>query len=320
MPTIRAPRAWRTGSQTSSLPRHGTASTSSIASALQPSPSVPTAWSTLRPRPDRCSGALEHPAQGDRVAGREHLPVVVEVDEALGLAPDVEQARRPLAQLAVGVVAAPSAVAVVEAHERPAGGEDERLPRALGVVAVREGDVVPAQQLVDLVAEPARVAELEAVAPGRQAVEGGGEHVVVALEPLRQLPQDRPKLGRADQRLDALVEAPDALVDVAQLLHVDEVAARLEREHELRRRLLDPSGDRVATGEAVKGRVYLDGVELRRVVLEPPRLGQPLGVEQPAPAAVLPAAAPDAHRLRRRGSGGRGHSAPGGGRGGAWRD
>src|SRR5918911_113291 len=36
MPTTRAPRAARTGRQTSSVPRHGTASTSSNPTAVQP--------------------------------------------------------------------------------------------------------------------------------------------------------------------------------------------------------------------------------------------------------------------------------------------
>src|SRR3954464_11791503 len=164
------------------------------------------------------------------------------------------------------------------------------------MVADGQRDLVPAQQLVDLVAEPARVAELEAVHARRQAVERTGQRVVVALEPLRQLPEHRAELRGADERLDALVEAPDALVDLAQLLHVDQEAARLEGEDEVGRRLLDPPRDRVARGEAVEGRVHLDGVENLRVPRKPPWLAHALRVQDAAPAAVLPAAAADANR------------------------
>src|SRR3954454_22132360 len=295
MPTIRVPSAPRTGRHTSSLPRQGTASTSSSASAFHPTPSDPTSRPTLRPRTDGGPRADQHGAQGQSVADREALPVVVEVRPDGGLARDLGELRRPRAQLALRVVAAPPPVAVVEAHERPVRGQHERLPRALGMVADRERDLVPAQQLVDLVAEPARMAELEAVQPGRQPVERGRERVVVALEPLRQLPEHRAELRRAGERLDALVEAPDALVDVAELLHVDEVPARLQREDEVRRRLLHPARDRVARGEPVGGRVDLERVDRLGVAPQPLRLAYPLRVQDAAPAAVLPAAAADAN-------------------------
>src|SRR3954454_11238762 len=308
MPTIRLPSAWRTGRQTSSVPRHGTASIASRSSAFHPGPTAPIGGESLRRRAHRHPRALEHAAQGDAVADREALPVVVEVGPDRRLAGDRGEPVGPGPQLGLRVVAAPPAVAVVEAHERPVGRQLERLEGALGVVADGQRDLVPAQQLVDLLAEPARVAELEAVAPGRQQVEGAGERVVVALEPLRQLPQHRPELRRADERLDALVEAPDPLLDVAQLLHVDEVAARLEREHEPGRRLLHPPRDRVARGEAVEGRVDLDGVEDLGVAREPARLAHALRIEDAAPRAVLPAAAADAHGLRRGRGRGRGRS------------
>src|SRR3954464_3263016 len=307
MPTIRVPSAWRTGRQTSSVPRHGTASIASRSSAFHPGPTAPIGGESLRRRVHRHPRALEHAAQGDAVADREALPVVVEVGPDRRLAGDRGEPVGPRPQLGLGVVAAPAAVAVVEAHERPVRRELERLERPLGVVADGQRDLVPAQQLVDLLADPARVAELEAVATGRQQVEGRGERVVVALEPLRQLPEDRPELRRADERLDALVEAPDALLDVAQLLHVDEVAARLEREHEAGRRLLHPPRDGVARGEAVEGRVDLDGVEDLGVAREPARLAHALRIEDAAPRAGMPAAAAEAPGLPRgRGPGGRG--------------
>src|SRR5215210_4366767 len=117
MPTMWVPSAPRTGRHTSSVPCHCTASTSSSASAFQPSPSDPTAPATLRAWPDGCPRSREHGAQVQCVADGEALPVVVEVGEHLGVPRDVAEPACPLAELRGGVVAAPPAVAVVEAHE-----------------------------------------------------------------------------------------------------------------------------------------------------------------------------------------------------------
>src|SRR4051812_21772942 len=109
--------------------------------------------------------------------------------------PPVLEAARPLLQLGLAVVPAPSARAVVEAHERPVRREHVSLEVLhLWTVADHERGAVRAQQLVDGIREPARVAELEAVAPGRKGGERRSETVVVALERRGQLPQDRAEL------------------------------------------------------------------------------------------------------------------------------
>ena len=69
------------------------------------------------------------PHEREGVVHGEALPVVVEVDEHLGPAAPVGDPLGPLVELGLRVVAAPAAVAVVEADERPVGGELVRLER-----------------------------------------------------------------------------------------------------------------------------------------------------------------------------------------------
>ena len=145
-----------------------------------------------------------------------------------------------------------------------------------------------AQQLVDVLREPALVAELEAVPPGREQRQRAAEPVVVPMEVRGELPDDRTQLAGLDKRLDALVEAPDPLREVLEAPDVREVAARLGGEQEIGRCLLNPARDRFGRGEPVEGRVDLDGVEDLRVTLEPASLGQALRIEPAAPAVVLP--------------------------------
>src|SRR5215210_7505973 len=80
------------------------------------------------------------------VAGREDLPVVVEVREDLGGFGQPADPRRPLAQLALGIVAAVAAAAVVEAQVGPVGGQDLRGGPAAAVVVEHERGAVLAQQ------------------------------------------------------------------------------------------------------------------------------------------------------------------------------
>ena len=79
-------------------------------------------------------GARELP----RVRDGEALPVVVEVDKALGPPAPGAEAVRPGVELALRVVPAPAAAAVVEADVRPVGGELVSLEGPLGVVADNE--------------------------------------------------------------------------------------------------------------------------------------------------------------------------------------
>jgi len=80
------------------------------------------------------------------------------------------------------------------------------------------------EQLLHFAGEPARVAELEAVLGRRQAVEGGGEEVVVAVQALGQLPKHRSQPLRIAQGLQRLPESRDAFFDFSQAPHVSEVA------------------------------------------------------------------------------------------------
>src|SRR5205807_349361 len=73
-----------------------------------------------------------------------------------------------------------------------------------------------------------------------------------------------------------------------------QISARLEREHELLGRLSQPLGDGLLRREAVEGRVDLDGVEERRVVLEPATWRHTLRIHALAPVAVVPSGAADA--------------------------
>ena len=231
--------------------------------------------------------------------GRRRPPVVVEIGENRGLLAQVGDPRSPLAQLALGVVPAPPARAVVEADQGPARGERGVGQRAARVAADRERDAERVQQAVDLGREPARVAELEAVASGREPLERVRQPVVVAAEALRQLPQDRPELRRLDERSDTRVEPLDAPLHVSQPLHVREVAARLDGEEKVLRRVRHPAGDGVRFREPVERRVDFDRVEQRRVVREPAP-GRAAGrVDTAAPVRVVPARATDPHGLVR---------------------
>src|SRR6266480_3586591 len=141
--------------------------------------------------------------------------------------------------------------------------------------------------------------ELEAVAPGRELRERADETLVVSPEVGRQLPEHRPKLGRADQRLDPLVEPAHAGVQVEQALEVGDVATHLDREQESRRARADPVCDHVALRQPVEGRVHLDRLELARVVVEPEPRRAPRWIEDAVPPVlVVPARTADSDRLQ----------------------
>src|SRR5581483_1210834 len=231
--------------------------------------------------------------QPQRIPDREDFPVVVEVGEDVDLVAPLGEARRPLLQLRLAVVPAQAARAVVEADERPVCGEDVGLERVnLRPVADHERDAVLAQQRVDVLCEPRRVPELDAVTLLRpvEPRERVREPVVVALERRRQLPEDRAHLRAPEKRRDPLVEADETGVELGEPLDVREVARRLDREQETGRRGALPVRDGRAVRQAVEGVVHLDGVEVLRVVLEPEACGQ-TAVELLLPARVVPAGA-----------------------------
>src|SRR6187551_2821846 len=104
-----------------------------------------------------------------------------------------------------------------------------------------------------------------------------------------------------DERLDPLVEALEAGAEVGQPLHMGQIAARLDGEHEARRSLLHPAGYGRMGWEPVERGVHFDRVEQRGVVLEPAAGGKPLWIDALAPVRVVPARAADPDRLQRRG-------------------
>ena len=151
------------------------------------------------------------------------------------------------------------------------------------------------QQRVDVLVEPARVAELEAVTAGRKLVQRRAQALQVASEVPGQLPQDRPQLAGVDQRLDPLVEALHALLEVGEAFDVRQVAARLYREQEVGRSLRRPVRDGVTRRQPIEGRVDLDRVEEGGVVLEPPPRRHACRIHPLTPVAVVPARAADPH-------------------------
>src|SRR5690348_8432756 len=127
------------------------------------------------------------------VLDRKALPVVVEVGVDVDPAAPLDDAIPPFLELASRVVPGPAA-AVVEADERPVRGQLASLERPLGMVADGQRGLPLAEQGVDVGREPALVAELDGVAPGRECVEKGCEPLVVAVEIARKLPEHRPEL------------------------------------------------------------------------------------------------------------------------------
>src|SRR3954454_14052698 len=97
----------------------------------------------------------------------------------------------------------------MEANEGPVGRENLGLERLdLRPVADHESDVVLPERVVGLLDEPRGMPELDAVPLFLwEAGERVTQPLVVALEGRRQLPEQRPHLRRAQQRLDPLVEA-----------------------------------------------------------------------------------------------------------------
>src|SRR4051794_1558056 len=255
---------------------------------------IASRWDSI---PRRVALDAEAAAQPQAVAHGVAVPVVVEVGVDLALRGPRLDALRPFLELALRVVAVAAALAVVEAQERPVDREDVRVIPARRV-ADHERDAVGAQQLVDLVDEPAVVAKLEAVPAGRELLERRGQACVIAAEAGRQLPEHRPQLRRLDQRADPLVEELDARRQLAEPLDVRRVAAHLHGEEEPGRRLLHPVGDRRLARQPVEGGVHLDGVEVLGIELEPAASRQPRWVEDAVtPVLVVPARAADPDRL-----------------------
>jgi hypothetical protein len=175
---------------------------------------------------------LEQPAC---VADGERLPVVVEVDEHLDARPPPREPLAPRLQLRLRVAAAGGVSPAVHSHVGPARGELVSLEGPLRMVRDHKRRSMLAQQRVHVLSEPAWVAKLEAMTASGQRAQRARQALVVTLEALRQLPQQRAKLWRAEERPDRGVEALDPRPDIPQPPDVREVSARLQRA-EVRRR------------------------------------------------------------------------------------
>jgi hypothetical protein len=84
-----------------------------------------------------------------------------------------------------------------------------------------------AKQGVDVVGEPALMPELERVPAGRQRREGASQPLLVAVEVLGELPEERTELPAARERLERLVEPLQTRFDHRQPLDVRHIAAHL---------------------------------------------------------------------------------------------
>src|SRR5919197_1365885 len=242
------------------------------------------------------SVAEQHRLQIDCVAHGEPLPVVVEVREDVDLVRPAREPLAPLLQFGLRVVAVAAAAAGVEAHEGEVGRQLVSLKRVhLRTVGDDECAAVLAKQRIRVVAKPRRVPKLERVpVPVVQPIQRHCEPVEVATEGGRQLPEERAELGRAQQRLDPLVEERQVLRDVVQPLHLRQIAAHLDRENEVVRRLLHPARDGRRARQTVEGRVDLDRVEVTRVEREPVPRREARWVEHAVPpVGVVPAGAAD---------------------------
>src|SRR6266516_560149 len=238
----------------------------------------------------------EPPLEPETVPNGVAVPVVVEVDVDVRASGPALDPPGPLFELALGVVRVAHTSPVVEADERPVGGELMRLERAGGRVADHERDPVRAQELVDLVGEPALVPELEAVPAGRQLLERLPQPLVIPAERARQLPEHRAELRRADERPDARVKELEARRQLAQPLDVRHVTAHLHSEQEPRWALAHPVRNGGLARQSVEGRVHLDGVEVPCIELEPEPRRTARRIEDPvAPVLVVPARAADAN-------------------------
>src|SRR5579859_5662222 len=122
----------------------------------------------------------------------------------------------------------------------------------------------------------------------RQHVEEAREHLRPESCIGRQLPQDRPELCPQPQHARAEV-IRERRLDLAELQHMRDVAAALEREDEILGRLAMPLLEQLRSLQRVKGAVDLDAVEPLRGVSELIPLPQSLRIEHAPPAAVAPA-------------------------------
>ena len=102
----------------------------------------------------------------------------------------------------------------MKAEKAPVGGRRIGLERALRVIADRQRDVRVTKSVQHLGDEPTLVPELDRVQSVRQRGQPAVQAVVVTVEVLRELPQNRSQPVGVEQRLQRFVEALDAIGEV----------------------------------------------------------------------------------------------------------
>ena len=226
--------------------------------------------------------------------------VVVEVHIHVRLArPSGRQPFHPGPQ-ALGPVPGPRLrCALVQPQVPPVRGAPQRSHRRLAPVRPRQRRAPVREDLPHLVRPAGFVAHLDRhPQPGRPDTAEFSQRLVqqprVAPPRRRQLQQDRPERvpepGRRTQ------EPAHGLGRVLQPPDVGQVAARLDRHHEIRRSPLRPRRERLPRRQPVERVVVLHRGELLRVELQPSALRNPRRIQHAPPVPVLPPRRPDQPR------------------------
>src|SRR3954467_13504628 len=152
--------------------------------------------------------------------------------------------------------------------------------------------MVPLEQPERLIGVPARLTELDHVLPSpRQRSEEMLEPFEVQRPARRKLVEDRTE-GRT-QFFCPREKQIERSLRVFELFHVRQETAGLHGKREPWRGGGTPGPEHVSGRKAVEGVVDLDRIEVRRVMREPPRGGEPGRIEVAAPVAILPAGTAD---------------------------
>src|SRR5918992_2500483 len=125
----------------------------------------------------------------------------------------------------------------------------------------------------------------------RQQVGKSGEESGVALEPRRELIEDRAKCPA--QGPGPVEKARERLVAIPEPLKMSDQPAGLDRVDETLWRHLAPTLEDFEARQSVESRVDLDRVEVADIIAVPAALRQILRIEYPAPPAIVPAGGAD---------------------------
>src|SRR6266513_3232353 len=240
-------------------------------------------------------------SQAEGVLRRVAQLVVVEVGEDVAsLGAPAPDAAGPLAKGIVVVVRGVAAPRPMESQIDGVRGHRE-VRRPVRRLSRDERDVSAAQEGERLVREPGGIAWLERVtSPARR------DHLEEPLRALEVELHSRRELYENDRGLrpqagEGSVRALDAVALDVQALDMGDEAIELDGVDKVVGHGPAPLLERLLFGLPVEGVVQLDGVEVTRVVLEPPRRREILWIEAALPVLVLPARCDDpvlAHMLR----------------------